>query len=88
MVYSRPNIMFTIDKLAQFIDEPNALHIHNIKILLQYLRETIDLNIRYGPHKESNNQMIEYSDADYANNKYNRKSVSGIIFILNNSSIS
>jgi hypothetical protein len=88
IVYSRPDIAFTISKLVQFIDEPNASHVYSIKILLQYLRETIDLSIRYGPYKESNNQVIGYSDADYANDKYNRKSVSGMVFILNSGPIS
>jgi hypothetical protein len=55
MVYSRPDITFAIGKLAQFIDEPNTSYTHGIKTLLQYLKETMDLNIRYGLYKESNN---------------------------------
>jgi hypothetical protein len=88
IVYSRPDIAFAISKLAQFMDEPNASHIRSMKTLLRYLRETIDLSIQYSPHKESNNQVIGYSDADYTNNKYNRKSVSGMIFMLNGGPIS
>jgi hypothetical protein len=88
MVYSRPDIAFAIGKLAQFMDEPNASHARGMKTLLRYLRETMDLSIRYGPHKESNNQVIGYSDADYANDKYDRKSVSGMIFMLGGGPIS
>jgi hypothetical protein len=88
IVYSRPDIAFTIDKLAQFIDKPNTSHARDMKTLLRYLRETIDLSIRYSPHKESNNQVIGYSDTDYTNNKYNRKSVSDMVFILNSGPIS
>jgi hypothetical protein len=42
----------------------------------------MDLSIRYGLYKESNNQVIGYLDVDYVNDKYNRKSVLGMIFML------
>jgi hypothetical protein len=88
MVYSRPDIAFATGKLAQFMDNPNSSHARSMKTLLRYIRETMDLRIKYGPHKESNNQVIGYSDADYANDKFDRKSVSGMIFMLGGGPIS
>jgi hypothetical protein len=88
MVYSRPDIAFATGKLAQFMDNPNSSHARSMKTLLRYIRETMDLRIKYGPHKESNNQVIGYSDADYANDKFDRKSVSVMIFMLGGGPIS
>lgn len=88
MVYTRPDIAFATGKLAQYMDNPNSRHARSMKNLLRYLRETIDLQIRYGPHMDSGNQVLGYSDAYFANDKNDRKSVSGMVFLLGGGSIS
>ena len=51
------------------------------KRTLQYLMETIDLEINY----ESNDaSLTSYSDADFANNKLDHRSLTGYIFKIGN----
>jgi hypothetical protein len=78
-VNTRPDIIFAISKLAQYISEPIRYHESAVKHLLRYLRSTKDVFIRYGPEDPD---LIRYSDADYANDKSDRKSTTGNVFIL------
>ena len=54
------------------------------KRTLQYLVGTIDLGINY----ESNNaSLTSYSDTDFANNKLDRRSLTGYVFKIGNAAI-
>lgn len=88
MVYTRPDIAFSAGKLAQFMDNPTNEHARSMKTLLRYLRSTMDLRIRYGPYGPSANRILGYSDADYAGDKNDRKSTSGMIYLLGGGPIS
>jgi hypothetical protein len=88
MVYTRPDIAFAVGKLAQFMDKPTTAHEKCMKTLMRYLRSTIDLQIRYGPYGRSADRVLGFSDADYAGDRNDRKSTSGMIFILGGGAIS
>ena len=55
--------------------------------MFRYLRETMDTGITFGDHGENVNQLAEYSEADYALDE-NRKSISGVVLMLNGGPIS
>jgi hypothetical protein len=88
MVYTRPDIAFAAGKLAQYMDKPNTEHAHCMKTLLRYLRSTVDLRIRYGPYGQTAGKVIGFSDADYAGDRNDRKSTSGMIFLIGGGPIS
>jgi hypothetical protein len=78
MVFTRPDIAFILGKLSQFMSDPAKHHGYALKTLLRYLKSTIKIRIRYGPggaHKH----FVLYSDADWANDKADRKSISGSV---------
>jgi hypothetical protein len=87
MVYTRPDIAFAVGKLAQFMDKPTTAHEKCMKVLMRYLRSTTDMQIKYGPDGRSADCVLGFSDADYAGDRNDRKSTSGMIFILGGGAI-
>jgi hypothetical protein len=85
MINIRPDTAFITAKLAQFISDPVTRHKAAAKHLLRYIRSIKDIRIRYGP-KDPN--LVGYSDADYASDKADRKSIIGNVFMLAERAIS
>jgi hypothetical protein len=47
MVYTRPDIAFTLRKLSQHIKDPADFYIKAVKNLMRYIRSTITHRIKY-----------------------------------------
>jgi hypothetical protein len=78
MIFTRPDIAFILGKLSQFMSDPAKHHGHVLKSLLRYLKSTIKTRIRYGPGG-AYKHFVLYSDADWAGDKTDRKSISGSV---------
>jgi hypothetical protein len=81
----RLDTAFITIKLAQFISDPATRHKAAAKHLLRYIRSIKDIRIRYGL-KDLN--LVGYSDADYASDKADRKSIIGNVFMLARGTVS
>ena len=77
MVYTRPDIAFAVGRLAQFMTKPAEHHGHALKQLMRYLRQTYKAKLRYGPGGDFDKNFVVYTDADWASDKSDRKSISG-----------
>lgn len=82
MVYTRPDIAFTLCKLSQFMGDPTVRHAQGMKHLLRYLRSHPSLCITYCGKNNGPLQVVGYSDADYAADKSDRKCTMGQVFML------
>nr|KYP72337.1 Copia protein [Cajanus cajan] len=71
----RPDIMFSICICARFQVKPKEVHLQAIKRILRYLKGTANLGINF--YKSQNFALLGYCDADYAGDKWERKSTSG-----------
>ena len=80
MVYTRPDIAFALGRLSQFMQELAEHHGRALKRVMRYLWSTIKLRLRFGPGGDS--RLVVYSDADYATDKIDRKSISGAVGTL------
>nr|XP_018631439.1 secreted RxLR effector protein 161-like [Nicotiana tomentosiformis] len=77
---SRPDIMFSVCKCARFQSAPKESHLTAVKRIIRYFIGTILYGLWY-PH--SNNFKLEdFSDADLAGDKEDRKSTSGACQLL------
>lgn len=85
-VLIRPDLIFPIGQLSQYLSDPAEYHGQALKGLLRYLRSTADLGIVYKDSGSPN--LISYSDSDYAMDKIDRKLISGFTFLLVNGLIS
>lgn len=78
--------MFIVNNLSQFLEHPSNKHWKAAKRVLKYLKGTISVGIEFSP-SNCPNILTAYSDADYGSCVDSRKSISGVIIILNNGPI-
>lgn len=77
---TRPDIAYTVNKLAQYMHAPTQVHWAAAKRLLHYLKHTI----HYGLHLQRNQplQLLAYSDADWAGDRDSYTSISADVIFL------
>ena len=78
---SRPDIAHAVQQLSQFSSNPSPAHSTAAKCVLRYIKGTRTLGIVYY-HDDTPPEPIGYSDADWANNPDDRKSIGGQIFFV------
>ncbi|MBW0520276.1 hypothetical protein O181_059991 [Austropuccinia psidii MF-1] len=75
--HTQPDIMFTINQLLRYSIKPTIKHWTAIKHPMRYLKATINLSLNFS--KCTNKTLLEgWADADYANDRTDRKSITGI----------
>jgi hypothetical protein len=77
MVLTRPDIAFVLGRLSQYMSKPAKHHGSALKSLMRYIRSTVKQKLRFGPGGAHENQLAVYTDADWASDKSDRKSISG-----------
>ena len=85
-INSRPDISAATSILSRKVSCPNTLDMNEAKRTLKYLRTTIDYKLKLGDCSLSG--LVGYADSDWAGDKTDSKSMSGIIFKYNGASIS
>ena len=84
-----PVIADAVNKLAQFSNAPQAVHLRAVKKILRYLAGHRSDRITYtGTAKSGVPQALAYSDADYAEDYETRKSTTGWLVTLCNGAVS
>ena len=83
---SRPNIAVATGTLAQFMSNPNVQHWSGVKRVLRYLKGTKNFGLCYS--KADDNQLVGFSDADWAGDLHTRRSTSGYTFHVGPSLVS
>jgi len=84
---TRPDITYAVNSLSKFLEIPSNEHWTAAKRILKYLKSTINLGIVYNGINSNPNQLTAYSDADYASCLDTRKSISGVVLMLNSGPI-
>lgn len=79
---TRPDISFAIQHLSQFSSHPTPVHWTAVKRVIRYVKGTPDVGLSYGPTGTEGLVLTGYSDADWAGDENDRKSVSGYVFLL------
>ncbi|XP_058726674.1 uncharacterized mitochondrial protein AtMg00810-like [Vicia villosa] len=83
---SRPDILFSVCLSACFQLDPRESHLTDVKRIFRYLRSTTNLDLCY--RKSNEYKLVGYCDADYAEDRLERKSTSGGCQFLGNNLIS
>ncbi|XP_077251915.1 secreted RxLR effector protein 161-like [Tasmannia lanceolata] len=78
--------MFIVCLCARFQSDPKESHLSAVKKIFKYLRGTQSLGLWY--ERSSSFTLIEYSDADFAGCRVDRKSTSGTCQFLGKSLVS
>lgn len=83
---TRPDISFSVNKLAQYMHSPTELHWAALKRLLRYLKGTIN----HGLHLKKNCslELVAFSDSDWGGDLDQRNSTTGYILFLGQNPVS
>jgi transposase InsO family protein len=85
---TRPDIAYAINQLARYSSNPDDSHFTALKRVLRYVKGTTDRVLTYTGTNDSQPRLTGYSDADYANCKDDRLSITGYAFMLGGAAIS
>lgn len=85
--FTRVDISFITNCLARFMHQAFNYHLDAAYHVLRYLVGTIDKAMIFKSSNLDSNEIVVYSDSDYASQKDNRISVSGVLSIINGSII-
>ena len=79
-ILTRPDIIFALGRLSQYLTDPTTFHANALKKVSRYIRSSQDRGILF--RSQGNQQLEGYSDSDYAMDKADRVSVLGNVFKL------
>ncbi|KAJ3686570.1 hypothetical protein LUZ61_015734 [Rhynchospora tenuis] len=83
---SRPDIMYAVCLCARYQANPKESHHKAVKRILRYVKGTQNLGLWYG--KQTELDLVGYTDADFAGDRMDRKSTSGTCQFLGGSLVS
>ena len=66
--------------MSKYCSEPSEAHLTAAKRILRYLKETMNIGLKY--EKSENGTLVSYSDADWAGDLDDRHSTSGNLFLM------
>ena len=81
---TRPDITFSVSYLARYMAAPTLASYNQAKHVLRYLKGTMNLSLQYS---KTDQPLVGYSDAEYAGDKADRRSVGGYVFIQSGAAI-
>jgi hypothetical protein len=85
MIATRPDLGYAISALSAYMADPGQQHWKAMKRVFRYLRHTANYRLELGGE---NLTLQGYCDADWANNRDDRRSVTGYVFTLGTAVIS
>ncbi|XP_046602591.1 secreted RxLR effector protein 161-like [Neodiprion lecontei] len=78
-IVSRPDIAYAVNSVSRFLNNHSDEHWRAVKRILAYLSGTIGYGIEFCG---SGSELVDYSDADYAEDAETRRSTTGYVFQL------
>ena len=77
--------MHAVGLVSKFNSAPTQAHLTAVQRIFRYLKRTTDIKLQYG---STNEKLLGYSDADWANDTDDRHSTTGHVFIMSGAAIS
>ena len=86
LVLTRPEIAFAVNKLSQYVSSPTMQHLIACKRVLRYLKSTQDYGLKFAQNGKM--KITAFTDADWACDLDDRKSIGAYCIYLGNNLIS
>jgi hypothetical protein len=84
VTYTRPDLVYPIFYISQFLAALSKSHLSAVKHLLRYIKGTKDLILSFPCSDASEITLEGSSNSDYGNCQDTRENISGNLFRLNN----
>ncbi|XP_074364362.1 secreted RxLR effector protein 161-like [Apium graveolens] len=86
LVHTRPDIVYSVGMISQFMERPTTMHLNAAKRILRYVKGTLNYGLIY--RRGTGNYILSgYTDSDLGGDVEDRKSTGGMAFYLNESLI-
>jgi hypothetical protein len=72
LVYTRPDVTFTMGFVSYFMERPRQEHLAPIKLTLHYIVDTVDYNLVYPKCCNTDNRLAGYMLIWYTSNDLRR----------------
>lgn len=86
LTFTRPDIVYAVNSVCQFMSSPTEVHLASVKRILRYLQGTIQHGILYS--LDTVLHLNAFSDSDWAADLNTRRLVTDYVVILGNNPIS
>lgn len=86
---TRPDLAYAVGYANRHLEKPSKQDVANIKRIFRYINATKNLGIRYNVNNnEDEEELIGYSDSNYAEDVETRKSTTGFVIMYSGGPIS
>ena len=79
---TRLDLSLSVDIISRFMEEPIYSHWKALKRVLRYIQGTVSFGLFYS--KTEDYKLVGYSDSDWCGDIDDRKSISGHVFFMGN----
>ncbi|KAH9803317.1 reverse transcriptase Ty1/copia-type domain-containing protein [Citrus sinensis] len=86
LTYTRPDITFAVNRVSQHFQAPTKANLKDVKMILRYLKGTLDFGLRF--LSQSSLKLYAFSDSDWAGCPITRRSTTGFCIYLGSNCIS
>ena len=88
LVNTRPDLAYSVGYVSRFMEKPTTEHWAAVKHVLRYISGTIDTGCWFARKGTEGLSLIGFSDSDMAGDLDDRKSTTGVLYMLGKSLIS
>jgi hypothetical protein len=85
---TRPDMAFAVNVESRTLENPDKIAVQNVKGTLRYVKGTQDTGIKYTSSDSKTVKQEAFSDAHYAGDVKDRKSVTGYVIMMSGGPIS
>ena len=85
-VHTQPDISYSVEVLSRYCTNPSSIHCNLVIQIFRYLAGTLELGITF--RCDSADELVGYSDSDWAGLKDRRRSTGGYTFLLSGGPVS
>lgn len=79
-IHTRPDLAYSVGVLSRYCSNPGKLHCNLLQRVLRYVAGTLNLGLVF--RKDSEDDIVGYSDSDYAGLIDGRKSTGAYVFMF------
>ncbi len=87
-MHPRPDLAYSVGVPSRFCSNPGPVHVELVKHVLRYVSGTLELGLTFDGEADTPDDVIRYTDSDFAGSKTDRKSTGGYVFMLAGAAIS
>lgn len=86
LIATRPDLMFIVSLISKYMEDLAESHLLAAKRILKYMKGIVGFGVFY--KKGGDEELIDYTNNDYAGDQDDRKSTLGYVFMMNSGVVS